>query len=397
MLNLPYDMPIHKYDINEWLYKLSKKEFNIFLNEIIFCDGNSRTNNSGEIYGDEKILNIYQLLCLNYGIKTKLKFVERTDGKRNYWKLCINKRNKYKLNTKNLNKVEYKGYVYCVNNKNDTIITRKDGNILISGNSRIKKDFDLDICKILATVLDCEYNIGGLYQQITVNNKKLSVYVTHGKGSSSRDELALGKVKRETNHISADINFYGHLHRTSYISDVYYINQEYKRKYYILTGSTLNYKSSYAEENGLKPIPMGFSRVNVDYNGRISVDCFNHDELNIMDQTNDGFSVDFNLEESSDYNYNFTEFKNKFSTSLSKNSKSLPVATRKKISNTMSESLNKSGYYRVSKKKNNKLKQGFTYRYQYYDEDGYHKCLSSKSLTKLEAKVKEHGLEWRKL
>lgn len=58
---------------------------------------------------------------------------------------------------------------------------------------------------------------------------------------------------------------------------------------------------------------------------------------------------------------------------------------------------NTTGYYRVSKNKNSIYKQGFVYRYRYYDENGKQKVINSVDLKKLEVKVKERGLPWKKL
>ena len=62
----------------------------------------------------------------------------------------------------------------------------------------------------------------------------------------------------------------------------------------------------------------------------------------------------------------------------------------------MSKSQNTSGYLNVSKHKDKRLKQGFTWKYQYY-VDGKHVAISSVDLDKLEAKVKAKGLVWRKI
>ena len=62
----------------------------------------------------------------------------------------------------------------------------------------------------------------------------------------------------------------------------------------------------------------------------------------------------------------------------------------------ISESNNTSGYYRVDKHKDKKLKQGFTWRYQYND-NGKKKEIVSVSIDKLEKKVKAKGLKWKKL
>lgn len=65
---------------------------------------------------------------------------------------------------------------------------------------------------------------------------------------------------------------------------------------------------------------------------------------------------------------------------------------RKKIS----KSRNTTGYFRVSKCKRPQYKQGFTYKYLYY-ENGKQRAISSVDIKKLEKKVKAKGLEWFKL
>lgn len=63
--------------------------------------------------------------------------------------------------------------------------------------------------------------------------------------------------------------------------------------------------------------------------------------------------------------------------------------TRRKIS----ESQNNSGYYRVYKNNDKNCKQGFIWRYLYY-ENGKQKSISSVNIEKLEEKVLAKGLEW---
>lgn len=69
--------------------------------------------------------------------------------------------------------------------------------------------------------------------------------------------------------------------------------------------------------------------------------------------------------------------------------------TIEKMSKTLSKARNTSGYYRVNKEKNSTCKQGFTYRYEYY-EDGRRKKISSVDINKLEEKVRAKDLEWIK-
>ena len=63
----------------------------------------------------------------------------------------------------------------------------------------------------------------------------------------------------------------------------------------------------------------------------------------------------------------------------------------------LSKSQNSSGYFRVGKQNDKKCKQGFKWRYHYYDENGNRKAITSVDIDKLEEKVKSKGLEWFKL
>ena len=65
-------------------------------------------------------------------------------------------------------------------------------------------------------------------------------------------------------------------------------------------------------------------------------------------------------------------------------------------SRKISNAKNTSGYYRVSKLIHPQCKQGFTWRYVYYEDDKQ-KAICSVSFEKLEQKVKSKGLEWFKL
>jgi len=57
---------------------------------------------------------------------------------------------------------------------------------------------------------------------------------------------------------------------------------------------------------------------------------------------------------------------------------------------------NTTGYFRVSKQKNSRCKQGYTWAYQYFD--GKKRCnITSTDLENLKQKVQDKGLEWIKL
>ena len=63
----------------------------------------------------------------------------------------------------------------------------------------------------------------------------------------------------------------------------------------------------------------------------------------------------------------------------------------------ISEFNNSTGFFRVSKVKTKSFNQGFSYVYQYYDDNGKPKRIRSKNLSDLEEKVHKKGLIWMKI
>lgn len=79
--------------------------------------------------------------------------------------------------------------------------------------------------------------------------------------------------------------------------------------------------------------------------------------------------------------------------SIHKKNKPQSLESNTKRSKTQSQDSN---YLRVSKKRDPRYKKGFTWRYCYY-ENGKQKNISSVDIKKLEKKVREKGLPWKKL
>lgn len=79
---------------------------------------------------------------------------------------------------------------------------------------------------------------------------------------------------------------------------------------------------------------------------------------------------------------------------ISKAKKGIKQPLERKINQSLNQ--NNSNYFRVSIIKTDRCKQGFTYRYQYYDENNKYKMLESVDIEKLEEKVKAKGLDWIK-
>ena len=80
---------------------------------------------------------------------------------------------------------------------------------------------------------------------------------------------------------------------------------------------------------------------------------------------------------------------------MSESSKGIKLSDGHKLK--ISKSTNTSGYFRVHKRNDKKLKQGFNWVYRYHDADGKRISISSNDIKQLEVKVKDRGLEWKEL
>ena len=79
-----------------------------------------------------------------------------------------------------------------------------------------------------------------------------------------------------------------------------------------------------------------------------------------------------------------------------KNNPNFGKPLSKKNKKNISKSQNTTGFFRVSKEKCNRCKQGFAWKYQYY-EDGRQKKIVRVNIKDLETEVKNRGLVWEVL
>jgi len=141
---------------------------------------------------------------------------------------------------------------------------RKDIVFAARGNHELRssKDYDLDIMRIIANALRCDYG----HQTIdcfNINGEPFTVYVAHGKGSAAHFYTAESKIIRDTQHIQADLYLNGHNHRCGYFSIPYRTNEGIKRKHYAFTGSFLRY-IGYADMMQLPILPEAFLNLSID-------------------------------------------------------------------------------------------------------------------------------------
>ena len=101
------------------------------------------------------------------------------------------------------------------------------------------------------------------------NEYTLDIFTRHGKGSSGKRHLSMGKLERDTEHIVADIYLEGHNHRCMNWNKLFLDKTGLYRRYYGYTGAFLNYRGSYAESMYLNIEPPAYQTISINRNKRI--------------------------------------------------------------------------------------------------------------------------------
>lgn len=161
---------------------------------------------------------------------------------------------------------------------------RKYVNYMTSGNheKRPKKDYNIDVSKLISDILDVPYNKSDFFDKLKINNKEFMIYGKHGTKFSQRLELAEGGMIRDTHNIVADLLLQGHNHYLSYFNRPIRTKNGIKRKHYAFTGHFLEYRGSYANEKNMVHVPQAFLRLSIDKHLNVKADeyhkdmCFNN-------------------------------------------------------------------------------------------------------------------------
>jgi hypothetical protein len=154
--------------------------------------------------------------------------------------------------------------------------------VAVMGNHevRLQKEFDMDINRILAENLGCDYGYQ-YYDRFTVNGELITVYIAHGAGSSKYHYTAEGKIIRDTQNIDADIIMQGHNHRCNHFSIPHSDPNSktgIRRKHYCFMGGFVSYKNSYADAMQMSYLPEAYCYLTIDKNLRVEHNLFYIDE-----------------------------------------------------------------------------------------------------------------------
>jgi hypothetical protein len=137
-----YKRDAAKVKIPWWmLQNATRKEKKSLLLGLMLGDGTWQTKNSGVYYtSDADLANFVQTLLVTLGYRSHLTHRTRSRLKPNY-EISFSDNAWVEITTENISKVKYVGRTWCVTSEFGTIITRRNGKVLITGNS-IRNDAD---------------------------------------------------------------------------------------------------------------------------------------------------------------------------------------------------------------------------------------------------------------
>ncbi|RLG16546.1 hypothetical protein DRN69_00640 [Candidatus Pacearchaeota archaeon] len=117
--------------------------------------------------------------------------------------------------------------------------------------------------KTIARALGVPYCGDSCFHHIRFGNQTYIIYVTHGSTGAITLSGALNACMKYSRFAEADIYAMGHTHKLASCSEVYYrVNlknktMEKRKRFFVLCGSYVKWKGSYAEAKGYGPQKIG--------------------------------------------------------------------------------------------------------------------------------------------
>ena len=178
----------NKKILPKWVSQLSKRQFDVFLNEIILGDGSIKVNTSATISGTKEFLDQLQILCIMNNTKANLLLDNRGD----YGLSVVYNKADITFKTKlQLSKKAYYGYTWCLTMPCGNLVVRKNGRVSIQGNSG-------SFNQILGTTL--EAIIKRLYPKANIEFVRQSEFIAYQQYGENTIVTTHGKDKQYMKH-----------------------------------------------------------------------------------------------------------------------------------------------------------------------------------------------------
>ncbi len=154
---------------------------------------------------------------------------------------------------------------------------RKYIRYIVPGNHTLrgKKDFNLDIGRVVADRLNVPYSSTDFFDTLEIDHKPFVIYGKHGTRFSKNQKLAEKNFIADCAGVNADLCLQGHNHYASGFDSVIRTAQNLKLRYYGFTGNYIQYYNSYARRKGSTVMPESFMKFSIDKNLKVNWQTFN--------------------------------------------------------------------------------------------------------------------------
>lgn len=211
----------------DWMFNLSQRQVEIFLETVFEADGTLSKSGFGQIYKDKTSLESLQALLMMNGISSRFRVDNRGDCI-----LSVRSNNRpYQINewSESIKQEYYKGVIWCGTVKNGALITRRNGIPFISGNTTRKprhatgaaNSYEWMLYKTMAKHMGDKavwHVSDGYHLLLDLYGKTLRIH--HGDGLQYQGgvgglTIPVEKAIASWNKgVSADLDIFGHWHQS---------------------------------------------------------------------------------------------------------------------------------------------------------------------------------------
>lgn len=214
----------NKREIPEWMCQLSDRQFEVFLASFIDGDGSRHKSapSSWMAYGEKKMLEDLQALCVTHGFKASL-----VTYRQNQYRLNITKHLDYSIARvgKYFSEVDYDANVYCLTVPNGTMFVRRNGYVCVSGNTSIRSHLETDLLARLCEklkVIHMGYSgfVRLMFQGGNGKRTSRALFWHHGAGGGGAVTKGVIAHHRRAASVEADLFVSGHIHEAWTVENV---------------------------------------------------------------------------------------------------------------------------------------------------------------------------------
>lgn len=141
--------------------------------------------------------------------------------------------------------------------------------VLLDGNHefRIWKQSGIKFSKVLADLLGVRYGGYSCFIKLKVGKQNYVIHAQHGSSNAWYPHTKLTAAMRTARHTEADVYLYGHTHELLSLKVPYrQLNLRSRvvtrdKRYFVLTGSFLDYEGGYAQRKNMYPTQTGVAKL----------------------------------------------------------------------------------------------------------------------------------------